>query len=73
MKVTGDGEDGFDALPAHRVVDVAKVFARIFDFGFLDDERSADLLDALVQLDRLLGPAPLHVLVPPVTPRNNIY
>ena len=42
-RVTGDGEDGLDALAADRVVDVAQVLSRVVHFGLFDDERAAHL------------------------------
>ena len=55
------------ALPAHRVVHDAKILSRILDTRLPDDQCSANLADALVQLDRLAAGRALDELVPSET------
>lgn len=62
----GNGQDRFNALATHGVVDDAQVFARIFDDSVLDDQRARHLFDALVQDDRLLASGALDEFVPSV-------
>ena len=64
--LTGDRENGFDALAADRVVDHAEVLSGVLDHGLADDEGAADLLHSIVQLHQLLVLVGLHELVPPV-------
>ena len=61
---TCDGENRFHTFTSDGIVDIAQVFAGIFHFGLLDDQRTADLLDTIIQLDWLLGGTSFHVLVP---------
>jgi hypothetical protein len=58
-------ENRFYALPADRVVDHAKVLSGVVHLGLLDYEGAANLLHAVVQLDKLLVVVGLQKLVPP--------
>lgn len=63
----GDRQDGLDALAADGVVDDAEILAGVLDAGLADDERSADLTYALVQLNGLATGGALDKLVPSAT------
>lgn len=60
----GYGQDGLDALASNRVVHYAKVLARVFHLGLEDYKGTADLANAVVQLNRLTTRRSLDEFVP---------
>lgn len=55
---------GFDAFTAYGVVHHAKVFSRIFDFGFLNDKGTGHLFYSIIQCDGVFTTSTVDEFVP---------